>query len=91
MSIVVTGATGLFGRHAIEALLGRGVPAGEIIAVGRQIDRIADLGERGVDVRRADYDEPASLTTAFAGGDRLLFVSASEVGRRIPQHRAVVA
>jgi NAD(P)H dehydrogenase (quinone) len=35
-------------------------------------------------------DEPASLDAAFAGAERLLFVSGSEVGRRIPQHRNVV-
>jgi hypothetical protein len=33
----------------------------------------------------------AGLRAAFAGADRLLFISASEVGRRIPQHAAVIA
>lgn len=91
MSIVVTGATGRFGRLAIESLLRRGVPAGRIVAVGRDIDRIADLAGRGVEVRRADYADPEALRAAFAGAERLLFVSGSEVGRRAPQHRAVVA
>jgi NAD(P)H dehydrogenase (quinone) len=90
MSIVVTGATGSFGRLAIEALLRRGIPATEIIAVGRNSDRLAELAELGVTVRRADYDDPASLRAAFAGASRLLFVSGSEVGQRIGQHEAVV-
>jgi NAD(P)H dehydrogenase (quinone) len=90
MSIVVTGATGGFGRLAIEALLRRGVPAAEIIAAGRNTGRLTELAEQGVTVRRADYDDPASLRTAFKGASRLLFVSGSEVGRRTGQHEAVV-
>jgi NAD(P)H dehydrogenase (quinone) len=90
MSIVVTGATGSFGRLAIEALLRRGIPAGELVAVGRNAGKLADLQERGVIVVRADYDDAASLRKAFDGADRLLFVSGSEVGQRILQHQAVV-
>src|ERR1700691_6419087 len=90
MPIVVTGATGSFGRLAIEALLRRGIPAGELVAVGRNLSKLADVQERGVPVARGDYDDPASLRKAFGGADRLLFVSGSEVGQRIPQHQAVV-
>ncbi len=91
MSIVVTGATGQLGRLAVESLLARGVPAERIVAVGRAVERLSDLAERGVVVRRADYDDPASLRAAFAGAERVLFISGSEVGQRIPQHRAVIA
>jgi NAD(P)H dehydrogenase (quinone) len=87
MTIVVTGATGPFGRHAVEALLSRGVPADQILATGRQLEKIEDLGVR---TQRADYDDPASLRAAFAGADQLLFVSGSEPGKRVPQHRNVV-
>jgi NAD(P)H dehydrogenase (quinone) len=87
MTIVVTGATGPFGRHAIETLLRNGVPAADIVAIGRNVEKIADLG---VTVRRADYDDPESLRAAFQGADRVLFVSASEPGKRIEQHRNVV-
>jgi NAD(P)H dehydrogenase (quinone) len=87
MTIVVTGATGPFGHHAVQALLARGVPAAEIVATGRRLDRAADLG---VTVREASYDTPAELREVFAGADKVLFVSGSEPGKRIPQHRAVV-
>jgi NAD(P)H dehydrogenase (quinone) len=87
MTIVVTGATGPFGRHAVESLLASGVPAGEIIATGRSIEKIADLG---VTVRPAAYEDPAALRAAFDGADKLLFVSGSEVGKRVEQHRDVV-
>lgn len=91
MSIVVTGATGQLGRLAVESLLRRGVPADRIVGVGRRVEKIGDLAERGVVVRQAEYADPDSLRAAFAGADRLLFVSGSEVGRRVPQHLAVIA
>jgi NAD(P)H dehydrogenase (quinone) len=90
MTIAVTGATGPFGRHAIESLLDRGVPAGQIVALGRDQAKLDDLAGRGVTTRRADYNDPASLRAALAGADRLLFVSGSEVGQRVAQHQAVV-
>jgi len=87
--IVVTGASGQLGRLVIEALLQK-VPAGEIVAAVRHPEKVADLATRGVQVRLADYDQPASLAAAFAGADKLLLISASEVGRRVLQHRAVI-
>ncbi|MFI7076198.1 SDR family oxidoreductase [Micromonospora sp. NPDC049903] len=91
MSIVVTGATGHLGRLIVTSLLDRGIPAGQIVALGRDTGRLADLAGRGVTVRQADYDDPESLRTAFAGAEKLMFVSGSEVGRRVAQHRNVVA
>ncbi|MHC1560021.1 NmrA family NAD(P)-binding protein [Actinomycetospora sp. C-140] len=86
---VITGATGALGRLAVEALLER-VPATEVRATGRRVETLADLADRGVDVRRADYDDPASLAEAFTGATRVLFVSGSDAGARLDQHRAVV-
>ncbi|HEY0717592.1 MAG TPA: SDR family oxidoreductase [Streptosporangiaceae bacterium] len=90
MTLAVTGATGPFGRHAVETLLRLGIPAGQIIAIGRDPGKLDDLRTLGVTVRFGDYNDPASLRAAFAGVDRLLFVSGSEVGQRIRQHQAVV-
>ena len=91
MTIVVTGATGHLGRLVVESLLDRGVAPGDIVATGRSTDKIADLADRGVQVRHADFADPASLTDAFAGGERLLLVSGSEVGQRVQQHTNAVA
>ncbi len=87
--IVIMGASGQLGRLVIEALLKK-LPADEIIATVRNPEKVADLAARGVQVRQADYDQPASLAAAVKGADKLLLISASEVGRRVPQHRAVI-
>ncbi|MEU8964902.1 SDR family oxidoreductase [Streptomyces sp. NPDC048491] len=89
MSIVVTGATGSLGRLVVEDLLTR-VPASEIAAVVRDKEKAAGLAARGVELRIADYNEPATLAGAFEAGDRVLLISGSEVGRRVPQHTAVI-
>lgn len=87
--IVVTGATGQLGRLTIEELL-RTVPAERIVAAVRTPARAADLAERGVQVREADYDRPETLAAALDGAERMLLVSGNEVGRRFAQHRAAV-
>ncbi|MFI6587088.1 NAD(P)H-binding protein [Embleya sp. NPDC050493] len=90
--IVVTGATGQFGRLVIDALLERGTPASEIVAAVRTPARAADLAARGVEVREADYTRPETLVPAFTGADKLLFVSSNgPEADRIAQHTAVVA
>lgn len=90
MNFVITGATGQLGRLVVEALLRRNVAADQIIATGRETSRILDLADRGVLVRRVDYDDPGSLRDVFASGSRVLLVSASEFGSRVDQHRNVI-
>jgi NAD(P)H dehydrogenase (quinone) len=86
----VTGATGHLGALAIEALLEKGVPVGDVVAVVRDRKKAAPLAARGVQVRAADYTRPETLRTALAGVDRLLLVSGNEVGKRIVQHGNVI-
>jgi NAD(P)H dehydrogenase (quinone) len=85
----VTGASGNLGRLVIEQLTQR-VPAAQIVAAVRNPDKARDLAALGVQVRQADYDQPQTLTAALKGVEKLLLISGSEVGKRIPQHRAVV-
>jgi NAD(P)H dehydrogenase (quinone) len=87
MSIVITGATGKFGHLVIADLLAAGVPADAITAVARNAHKAADLGTR---VHIADYDQPETFKGLFRPEDRVLLISGSEVGRRIPQHAAVI-
>ncbi|MET9886424.1 SDR family oxidoreductase [Streptomyces sp. NPDC006430] len=89
MSIVVTGATGALGRLVVEELL-KQVPAERVAVVVRSKEKAADLAELGVEVRIADYDAPETLAAAFRSGDRVLLISGNEVGRRVPQHTAVI-
>jgi len=90
MSIVVTAATGHLGRLVLEALLAKGVTPSDIVAGGRSIEKLQDFADSGVRVQVIDYDQPETLAAAFAGADRVLFISASEPGRRIPQHKNVI-
>lgn len=87
--IVVTGATGQLGQLVIEHLLKR-VPASEIAAAVRNPDKAGALAARGIAVREADYDRPETLARSFAAGDKVLLISSSEIGRRLPQHQAVI-
>ncbi|MGW4592861.1 SDR family oxidoreductase [Amycolatopsis thermoflava] len=86
MTIVVTGATGQLGRHVIAGLREK-LPADQIVAAVRSPEKAADLG---VEVREADYDRPETLAAAFAGASKVLLISGDAVGRRVPQHQAVV-
>lgn len=88
--IVITGASGQLGRLVVAALLERGVRPATLVAAMRNRAQGADLAERGVQVREADYDRPDTLDAAFAGAERVLLVSSSEMGRRQAQHQAVI-
>jgi NAD(P)H dehydrogenase (quinone) len=87
--IVITGATGQLGRLVIQELL-KSTPPANIVAAVRSPGKAADLAALGVKVRHADYSQPASLITAFEGATKLLLISSSEVGQRLPQHRTVI-
>lgn len=91
MTIVITGATGKLGRHVLQVLLEREVPAGEIVAAGRSIEKLEDFAAQGVRVAAMDYDDPASVTAALAGATKVLLIASSEVGKDRPgQHRTVI-
>ncbi|SDV01328.1 Uncharacterized conserved protein YbjT, contains NAD(P)-binding and DUF2867 domains [Microlunatus sagamiharensis] len=75
--IVITGATGALNGATADHLLDR-LPASEVVVAVRDPARAGRFAERGVEVRRADYADPASLPDAFAGADQLLLVSSSD-------------
>ncbi|OON40384.1 NAD(P)-dependent oxidoreductase [Izhakiella australiensis] len=87
--IAITGATGQLGRQVIDTLL-KSVAAKDIVAAVRSPEKAADLAARGLQVRQADYAQPATLSGAFAGVEKLLLISSSEVGQREAQHQAVI-
>lgn len=87
--IVVTAANGQLGRLVIEKLL-ETVPADQIVAAVRSPEKAADIAALGVQVRKGDYSQPATLESAFVGADNILLISSNEIGQRFPQHRAVI-
>ncbi|KNC90951.1 SDR family oxidoreductase [Trabulsiella odontotermitis] len=87
--IAITGATGQLGQLVITELLKR-VAASQIVAIVRNPAKADTLRQQGITVRAGDYDDPAALTAALQGVDKLLLISSSEVGKRAAQHRNVI-
>jgi NAD(P)H dehydrogenase (quinone) len=90
MRLVISGASGQLARRAAELVLAA-VPAEDLILTTRRPATLADLAARGVAVRGADFAAPATLRAAFAGGERLLLVSATDLDKRTAQHEAAIA
>jgi NAD(P)H dehydrogenase (quinone) len=89
MTVIVTGAAGHLGRLVAEQLLERLAPE-QVVLVTRRPDALRDFRARGADVRYGDFDDPASLRDAFAGGRRMLLISTDALGHRVRQHRAAI-
>ena len=83
--ILVTGATGKLGALIVKHLLQK-LPAASVVAGGRN----AAKAPAGVEFRHVDYNAPASIEAALQGVTRVVLVSGSEVGKRVPQHQAVI-
>lgn len=83
--IVVTGASGQLGRLVVQELKQR-VPAEQIVAAARTLEKAADLG---VEVREADYDRPETIKSALQGAAKVLLVSGLDP-HRAQQHASVV-
>ena len=87
--ILVTGATGQLGQRIVKRL-SAGLPAagaGRLAVSVRDCTRAGDLAARGIEVRQADFDEPETLSAAFAGVERLVLISTDgPKAARIAQH-----
>jgi NAD(P)H dehydrogenase (quinone) len=87
--IVVTGASGQLGQLVVRELL-QSVPASALVAAVRNPQSVAGFASLGVQVRQMDYAQPSTLDAAFAGAEKVLLISGSEVGSRVPQHANVI-
>lgn len=76
MTVLVTGASGHVGGELLGQLAASGGHA--VRAMTRRPDDLR--APAGVDVRRGDADDPASLDGAFAGVDRAFLMSAQAIG-----------
>jgi NAD(P)H dehydrogenase (quinone) len=95
-TLLVTGASGQLGHGVIRYLLDtHKIPPARIIATTRNPESLADLAASGVVVRAADFNDAASLETAFKGADKVLIISTGDLdlksGRRLKQHENAVA
>lgn len=88
--LLVTGASGNLGRLVIQELL-KTVEAHRIIATTRQPEKLKDLATLGIEVRKADFDQPETLESAFAGANNVLIISTDAVGSRVKGHQAAIA
>jgi NAD(P)H dehydrogenase (quinone) len=92
--LLITGASGHFGQRVLNHLLYTlHVPAERIVAASRKPAALAEWRAKGITTRAADFDNPASLTAAFAGVERLLLISTDALdypGHRLAQHEAAI-
>lgn len=88
-TLLVTGASGHLGRIVVEELLARG--AKKVVAGTRDTASLSDLAARGAEVRHLDFDDAASMASAFAGVDRVLIISGTAPNRAAQQAAAVAA
>jgi NAD(P)H dehydrogenase (quinone) len=89
MIVGVSGASGKLGRGVAELLLDAMDPR-EVVLITRTPDKVADLAARGAEVRRGDYDEPATLAGAYAGVERLLLIPTLALFARVPGQLAAI-
>lgn len=86
--IAVTGASGGLGSRVLRALRAR-ADSPPLVALARHPDAVRGAG---MDVRRADYDDPGSLRDGLAGVSTLVFISSDGVAESVERHhRNVVA
>lgn len=90
MEILVTGATGNYGKATIDALIEKGTDKNSITAMVRDEAKADDLKAMGIKIKVGNYNDHASLLESFKGVDKLLFVSSSEIENRSEQQIGVV-
>lgn len=88
--IVITGASGQYGRSVTDSLITQG-RAADLILISRSPAKLADRTAQGCTVRYGDYDKPETLAAAVAGADKMLLISGTRVGARVVQHGAAIS
>ncbi|KAH8703348.1 putative NmrA-like family protein [Talaromyces proteolyticus] len=91
LKYLVTGATGGLGRQVLEYFTTH-LPSSEYAAASSSEANRSKFEDKGIAFRLVNYDDPASLTAAFADVENLFFVSSNvwDTERRTKQHKNVV-
>ena len=87
--IVITGASGNYGRGVTDRLIAEG-RASDLILITRKPEKLADRAAQGCIVRYGDFDKPETLEQAVQGAERMLLISGTRVGARVVQHKAAI-
>jgi NAD(P)H dehydrogenase (quinone) len=87
--LVITGASGNYGRGLTDRLIAAG-RAADLILITRSPDKLADRAAQGCTVRYGDFDKPETLGKAVRGGEKMLLISGTRVGARVVQHKAAI-
>lgn len=90
--LLVCGVNGNLGGRVVAALHKSVGPSGFIAGTRDPKSPFAQsLSQGGVQVRRVDYDDPASLPEAFAGVEAILIISTyADNSKRLQQHQNVI-
>lgn len=75
MKIGISGASGKLGAATVAALKLH-APDAQLVGISRSPDKVSALG---IEARFGDFDQPDSLTTAFAGLERLLIIPSGDM------------
>ena len=87
--IVITGASGNYGRGLTDRLIEAG-RAADLILITRSPEKLADRAAQGCTVRYGDFDKPETLAEAVQGAEKMLLISGTRVGARVEQHKAAI-
>src|SRR5262245_39071913 len=89
MKLIITGGSGQLARRAAELALATIAPQ-DLILTTRTPAALRSFAERAVLVRQADFAATPTRGAAFAGGEKMLLVSGTDLGLRTGQHQAAI-
>lgn len=90
MKTVITGATGKLGSLVIRNLL-KSYPANELGISVRNPEKVDELKQMGIRVRRGDFEDIESLNKSFEGASQVLIISPNVTGETaVTQHRNAI-
>ncbi|KAL2824180.1 hypothetical protein BJY01DRAFT_167837 [Aspergillus pseudoustus] len=84
-------ASGGLGSSIVTHLLEL-VSASQLTLIARKPESLADAADAGATIRRADYDDPATIERAFEGIDILMLISYAsfEIEHRVKAHKIAI-